>query len=67
MVESDYVDDGKNGLRIGQISDLGGALHYYLDRLSNWNRAKMYSVGKINNYTAAKIVKELSEAVGGKA
>ncbi|MDY5602986.1 MAG: accessory Sec system glycosyltransferase Asp1, partial [Lactobacillus delbrueckii] len=66
LVESDYVDDGKNGLRIGSVSDLGGALHYYLDGLSNWNRAKMYSVGKINSYTAARIVKELSDAVGRK-
>lgn len=66
LVESDYVDDGKNGLRIGSVSDLGGALHYYLDGLSNWNRAKMYSVGKISSYTAARIVKELSDAVGRK-
>ena len=66
LVKSDYVDDGKNGLRIGSIDDLAGALRYYLNGLSNWNRAKMYSVNKISSYTAEKLVRELTDAVGGK-
>ena len=64
-VESAYVDNGKNGLQIGQVTELAGAMRYYLDGLNNWNRAKMYSVNKINNYTGEKIVKELEEAVRG--
>lgn len=65
-VESAYVDNGKNGLQIGQVTELAGAMRYYLDGLNNWNRAKMYSVNKINNYTGEKIVKELEEAVRSK-
>lgn len=62
--ESLYVEDGKNGRLLNNVTtDLGPAIHFYLDGLKNWNAALVYAANKIADYTSGRIVKRLQQAI----
>ena len=62
--ESLYVEDGKNGRVLKSVAtDLGPAIHFYLDGLKNWNTALVYAANKIADYTSGRIVKRFQTAV----
>ena len=55
-VETDYVDHQKNGWVISSPQELHKALDYYFDGLTNWNKALVYAVSKMSDYTSGKIL-----------
>lgn len=57
--ESEFVEHMKNGYRISTSSELPEALDYYLEGLSNWNRALVHSVQKIEEYTSGRLMERL--------
>ena len=62
--ESLYVEDGKNGRLLQNVTtDLAPAIHFYLDRLKNWNTALVHAANKIADYTSGRIVKRLQAAI----
>ena len=63
-VPSTYIEAGKNGLVVADIAGLTQAVTYYFDGLKNWNRAMMYAVNKIMDYTSGKLVAKWKELLG---
>lgn len=55
-VETEYVDNGKNGLVIEGLQTLPQAIHYYFEGLSHWNDALVYAVNKMTDYTSNAIL-----------
>ena len=63
FAHSRYVEDRKNGYVIRSVEELQSALSYFLDGLSNWNRALVYSLEKIAAYTDGRIAQRWSDAL----
>ena len=62
--ESRYVEDGKNGRRVQNLTtDLATALDYYLTSLKHWNTALVHAANKIADYTSGRVVKQLATAL----
>ncbi|MEY8443780.1 accessory Sec system protein Asp1 [Lactococcus ileimucosae] len=55
-VETDYVDHQKNGWLISSQQEMLEALDHYFDGLTNWNKALVYAVSKMSDYTSGKIL-----------
>ena len=65
---TEFVEQGKNGMILKEIYTLPSALHYYLNGLKNWNRARVYSYELVKEYTTDKLLekwKEVMDCVGG--
>ncbi|MCQ2383223.1 MAG: accessory Sec system protein Asp1, partial [Clostridia bacterium] len=62
---SDYLVNEQNGLLLDSLDDLNRGLHYYLDGLQNWNKAMVYAVNQISEYTSGKIVERWQKLIGG--
>ncbi len=65
---TEFVMENKNGKILKDIDMLSEALHYYLDGLKNWNRARVYSYELMKEYTTDKLLekwKEVMDSVGG--
>lgn len=65
--ETEFLENGKNGMVLDDLSKLQDVLAYYLDGLANWNRAMVcsYEIGK--KYTTDKLVekwKEVLDSIG---
>ncbi len=61
---SQFVIDGKNGYRINDIKGIEGKLSYYLDNMSNWNEAQVYSFELGEKYTTEKLLESWKEVIG---
>ena len=61
MVPSEYVTHGENGLVLTDLSELSGALDYYFDGLTNWNKSLVHTVQKMGDYTGGRLVTQLKE------
>lgn len=61
--ESEFVEEGGNGIVLKKIRDLPSALDYYLDGLANWNDAKIssYELGK--RYRTDKLIEKWKEVI----
>lgn len=58
QVETDYVKNKKNGLIISRLEELSGAMKYYLNGLSNWNKALVYTTNQISKFSSKQLVKQ---------
>ena len=60
---TEFVESGKNGIVLKKMSDLHGALDYYLAGLANWNNAKIsaYELGK--KYRTDKLIEKWKEVI----
>ena len=64
---SQFVEDGKNGMLLKQVSKLPEMLEFYLENLTNWNEAMVYSYEIGKKYTTSVLIekwKEVIEVVG---
>lgn len=61
--QTEFVEHGGNGMVLPDISKLPAALHYYLDRLQNWNRASVYSYEMVKEYTTERLLEKWSEVI----
>lgn len=55
---TEFVEQGKNGMILKEIYTLPSALHYYLNGLKNWNRARVYSYELVKEYTTEKLLEK---------
>ena len=65
--DTEFVEDGKNGLVVRTMKKLPDAISYYLDSLTNWNEAMIYSYELGQKYTTDVLLekwKEVMEFVG---
>lgn len=65
--DTQFVEDGNNGLMVKNTSMLAGAIAYYLDDLKNWNEAMVYAYELSKKYTTSVLLdkwKEVIEFVG---
>lgn len=66
--KTEFVEHSRNGIILKDMERLPKALHYYLDGLRNWNRARVCSYELVKEYTTAKLLekwREVMESVGG--
>lgn len=56
--ETTTVIDGKNGWNCSDLHELNEGLSYFLNNLSNWNRALVYNVRTLNQYSEDNLMKE---------
>ena len=64
---TEFVENGKNGLVVRNMSKLRKAIAFYLDSITNWNEAMVYSYELGKKYTTDVLVdkwKEVIEFVG---
>lgn len=57
-VASDYVTHQKNGWVLSPLAELDLALDYYFTGLSNWNRALVYTVQKMSDYSSGQLLEQ---------
>lgn len=57
--ESEFAEHLKNAYIVEDISRVSEATRYYLDGLANWNKALVYAVQKIADYTSGRLVNKL--------
>ena len=61
--ETQFVEDGKNGRVIKDMKQLPEVLAYYLDNLTNWNEAVVYSYEHGKNYTTSVLLEKWKEVI----
>lgn len=61
--ETQFVEDGKNGRLIKDMTLLPEVLTYYLDNLTNWNEAVVYSYEHGKNYTTQVLLEKWKEVI----
>lgn len=61
--DSQFVEDGNNGLILKNMDMLGGAIAYYLDNLKNWNEAMVYSFEISKKYTTDVLIEKWKEVI----
>ena len=62
-----FVEHEKNGLVVKDMKDIPDALSFYLDSLTNWNEAMVYSYEVGKKYTTGVLVdkwREVIESIG---
>jgi accessory secretory protein Asp1 len=59
-----FVEDGKNGMILKEISKLPEAIDYYLNNLTNWNEAMVHSYELGKEYTAKVLITKWKEVIG---
>ena len=62
-VPSQYVEAGKNGQIVNDLTTLPQVINYYLGGLRHWNEALMYTANQIKKYTGPTIVKQILAAI----
>lgn len=63
MTENEYMKDGENGLVIQGVSDIVPGIEYYLDNLSNWNKAAIASNEIQKEHATVTLVKQWKEVI----
>ncbi len=58
-----YVEDGKNGMIVQDLDKLSEAIHFYLDNLTNWNEAMVYSYEMGKKYTTKELIDKWKEVI----
>ncbi len=61
--DSQFIEDGNNGLILKNPAMLGGAVAYYLDDLKNWNEAMMYAYELSKKYTTDILIDKWKEVI----
>lgn len=56
---TDYVEHLKNGYVVHDLADLKNAYDFYLFSLRNWNKALVFAVSKIGEYTSGLVVEKI--------
>lgn len=58
QVETDYVTHQENGWIVADLENLGKALDHYFQGLANWNKALVYAVQKMGDYTSGRLIEQ---------
>lgn len=61
--ENAFVEDGKNGAVLKDAKKLPKVLHHYLDNLTNWNEAMVYSYEVGKQYTTGVLIEKWKEVI----
>ena len=61
--ENQFVVNGKNGRVVKDMKMLPEILAYYLDNLTNWNEAVVYSYEHGKNYATSVLVEKWKEVI----
>ena len=61
--ENQFVEDGKNGMVLKEMSGIAEALDYYLLNMTNWNKAMVYSYELGKKYTTSVLIKKWKEVI----
>ncbi len=61
--ETEFVEDGKNGMVIKELEKIPEAVAYYLDSLNNWNESMVYSYELGKKYTTDVLVDKWKEVI----
>ena len=62
--ETQFVEHGKNGQVLQDMSQLADALGFYLDGLSNWNDAMVHSYELGRRYSSEALINQWKEVIG---
>lgn len=60
---TEFVEDGKNGLVLKELDGIKDALSFYLDNLTNWNEAMVYAYELGKKYTTAVLIEKWKEVI----
>ena len=60
---TEFVDDGKNGRILKDMTKLPSIIGYYLESLTNWNEAMVYSYELGKNYTTSELIEKWKEVI----
>lgn len=63
MCGTEYLEDGKNGRVIGDVSQLADAVDFYLGSVENFNEAQIASYELGGRFTSAELVKAWKEVI----
>lgn len=58
-LESEYVQEGRNGLVVSSTDQLPKALSYYLDELKHWQEARVFSVQQIKRFSGLALSQKI--------
>lgn len=61
--ETQFVEHGQNGYLVKDLHTIPDAIHHYLDSLTNWNEAMVYSYELGKNYTTEVLIEEWKEVI----
>lgn len=61
--ETQFVEHGKNGLILQSTDNLINAISFYLDDLTNWNEAMVYSYEIGKKYTTKVLIEKWKEVI----
>ena len=61
--DTQFVEDGNNGLMVKNTAMLGGAIAYYLDDFANWNEAMVYAYELSKKYTTTVLIDKWKEVI----
>ena len=61
--ETQYIKNMANGLIINSMDEIPFALEYFLDDLTNWNRAKVFSYELAQKYTTRKLLQRWAKVM----
>ncbi len=61
--ETQFVEHGKNGMILQDMSKLVEILDFYLGTLKNWNEAMVYSYELGQKYTTRMLIEKWKEVI----
>lgn len=61
--KTQFVEHGRNGYVVRDVSRIPELLEFYLDSLTNWNEAMVYSYEVGKKYTTGVLLKEWKEVI----
>ena len=59
----EWIEDGKNGFLLEDMSKLNEKIAFYLDGLTNWNEAMVYSYEIGKKYTTNALIEKWKEVI----
>lgn len=62
-MQTQYVEHGKNGYVLEELSELPEILAFYLEGLSNWNEAMIWSAEIGKRYTTEQLLEQWEEVI----
>ncbi|MBQ8278869.1 MAG: accessory Sec system protein Asp1 [Roseburia sp.] len=61
--QTQFVEDGKNGLVVKDLTKIPEAVDFYLNSLNNWNEAMVYSYELGKKYTTEVLIDKWKEVI----
>ena len=61
--KTQFVEHEKNGFVLEDMEQLSEAISFYLDSLTNWNEAMVYSYELGKKYTTGVLIEEWKEVI----